>query len=83
MKKVLMKRYNEEKSNNNPPKRMKTRSMTRSEESGGFDRAEYDKFHNNRDEYEREQNERRLAGIKPIIICMGGPYSDVWYPPHN
>ena len=90
MKKAMLKRYHEEMSTSvsEPvPKRMKTRSMARkekeNEESGGFDRAEYDKYHNNRREYNKEQTRRRLAGIKPIIICMGGPYSDAWYPPHN
>ena len=86
MKKAMLKRYHEEMSTSVPepvPKRMKTRSMARKEkeETGGFDRAEYDKYHNNRDEYDKEQKRRRLAGIKPIIICMGGPYSDAWYPP--
>jgi len=31
--------------------------------------------------YQKEQERRRLAGQTPIIICMGGPYSDAWYPP--
>ena len=31
--------------------------------------------------YNLEQQSRRLAGSVPIIICMGGPYSDAWYPP--
>ena len=90
MKKAMLQRFREEISQSVPepvPKRMKTRSMARkekeNEESGGFDRAEYDKYHNNRREYNKEQTRRRLAGIKPIIICMGGPYSDAWYPPHN
>jgi hypothetical protein len=48
-----------------------------------FDETEYYNFHNNREIYNKEQERRRLAGIKPIIICMGGPYSDAWYPPHN
>jgi inorganic triphosphatase YgiF len=83
MKKQLMARYNKETQKTTSKTRtMKTRSMTR-KESGGFDREEYDKFHNNRSEYEKEQKARRDAGIKPIIICMGGPYSDAWYPPHN
>lgn len=83
MKKVLMKRYNEENLNNNSSNRMKTRSMTKKEETACFDKAESDKYHNNRAEYDKEQEKRCLAGIKPVIICMGGPYSDAWYPPHN
>ena len=66
---------------------MQTRSMTRKlaqEKSiSHFDENEYHNFHNNRENYNKEQERRRLAGIKPIIICMGGPYSDAWYPPHN
>jgi|TARA_B100000674_G_C37670304_1_gene836717 hypothetical protein len=66
---------------------MQTRSMTRklAQENSipHFDVNEYNNFHNNRASYNKEQERRRLAGIKPIIICMGGPYSDVWYPPHN
>ena len=66
---------------------MQTRSMTRKlaqEKSVPyFDENEYHNFLNNRENYNKEQERRRLAGIKPIIICMGGPYSDAWYPPHN
>tara|TARA_B000000557_G_C20609960_1_gene373397 strand:- start:267 stop:524 length:258 start_codon:yes stop_codon:yes gene_type:complete len=85
MKKALLKRYNESKETEAEPpvKRMKTRSMTKKEKSVSFDKAEYEKYHNNREEYDKEQERRRLAGIKPVIICMGGPYSDAWYPPHN
>ena len=85
MKKTLLKRYNEsiEADTEPPVKRMKTRSMTKKEESASFDKTEYEKYHNNREEYDKEQERRRLAGIKPVIICMGGPYSDAWYPPHN
>jgi hypothetical protein len=38
-------------------------------------------FENNNKAYEKEQKRRKLAGQTPIIICMGGPYSDAWYPP--
>ena len=38
-------------------------------------------FENDNEAYQKEQERRRLAGQKPIIICMGGPYSDAWYPP--
>lgn len=38
-------------------------------------------FENNNKAYEKEQRRRKLAGQTPIIICMGGPYSDAWYPP--
>ena len=48
-----------------------------------FDENEYHMFCYNRKEYEKEQHRRRLAGVTPIIICMGGPYSDAWYPPQN
>ena len=53
------------------------------DQNSGFTVAEAHDFHHNREAYDKEQNRRRLAGIKPIIICMGGPYSDAWYPPHN
>ena len=78
---------------------MQTRSMTRTcnekkrqkishpgyeeDQNSGFTIAEAHDFHHNRPAYDKEQNRRRLSGIKPIIICMGGPYSDAWYPPHN
>lgn len=81
MKKIMLKRWNS-KTNIEPVRTMKTRSMTK-KEAPYFDRTEYDKYHNNNSEYKKEQEQRRLKGIEPIIICMGGPYSDVWYPPHN
>ena len=71
---------------------MQTRSMTRklaeeknqkADSTSHFDENEYHMFCYNRKEYEKEQQRRRLAGVTPIIICMGGPYSDVWYPPQN
>lgn len=76
---------------------MQTRSMTRKENnkrqkmshddgssydcSNNFNQIDEYNFHHNREEYDKEQERRRRAGIKPVIICMGGPYSDAWYPP--
>lgn len=77
---------------------MQTRSMTHTgnqkkhqnihnpgpeEQNSHFTITEAHNFHHDRSAYDKEQNRRRLIGIKPIIICMGGPYSDAWYPPHN
>ena len=42
---------------------------------------EQDLFENQGELYKKEQKRRKLAGQTPIIICMGGPYSDAWYPP--
>ena len=62
---------------------MQTRSMTRklaeekiqkADSTPHFDENEYHMFCYNRKEYEKEQKRRRLAGVTPIIICMGGPY---------
>ena len=70
---------------------MQTRSMTckiaaekaKEEETYYFDETEYYYFLHEHESYRKEQERRRLAGVKPVIICMGGPYSDLWYPPHN
>lgn len=70
---------------------MQTRSMTRkmaakkaqNEETYYFDETEYHYYLYDHESYRKEQERRRLAGVKPVIICMGGPYSDAWYPPYN
>lgn len=80
--------------NNTQPtaNRMQTRSMNQTlqkrqkkthDECAIFDSNEEYNYRHNRAEYEKEQERRRIAGIKPVIICMGGPYSDAWYPHHN
>ena len=86
MKKVLMKRYANEQHDPQSaptPKRMKTRSVTRKENESKFSPQEEHNYKFDRPEYDKEQERRRLAGVEPIIICMGGPYSDKWYPPSN
>ena len=47
----------------------------------GWSSKEQALFENDNKAYQKEQERRRLAGQTPIIICMGGPYSDAWYPP--
>ena len=58
------------------------RQMT-DEDCKGWSSKEQDLFENDNKAYQKEQERRRLAGQTPIIICMGGPYSDAWYPPLN
>jgi len=48
---------------------------------GGWSPKEQTLFDGDNTVYQKEQERRRLAGQTPIIICMGGPYSDAWYPP--
>tara|TARA_Y100000768_G_scaffold387778_1_gene380249 strand:- start:460 stop:690 length:231 start_codon:yes stop_codon:yes gene_type:complete len=50
-------------------------------ECDGWSPNEQALFDNDNKAYQKEQERRRLAGQTPIIICMGGPYSDAWYPP--
>tara|TARA_Y100000741_G_C18150409_1_gene516967 strand:- start:457 stop:699 length:243 start_codon:yes stop_codon:yes gene_type:complete len=47
----------------------------------GWSSKEQALFENDNKAYQKEQERRRLAGQTPVIICMGGPYSDAWYPP--
>jgi len=58
------------------------RQMT-DDDCKGWSSKEQDLFENDNKAYQKEQEQRRLAGQTPIIICMGGPYSDAWYPPLN
>ena len=51
--------------------------------SAGWTPRDQALFEHDNKAYQKEQEKRRLAGQTPIIICMGGPYSDAWYPPLN
>ena len=48
---------------------------------GGWSKEEQALLEDEPEAYKKEQKRRKLAGQTPIIICMGGPWSDAWYPP--